>query len=230
MKLAIADDSQADRDYIASLIHTWCDAAQYAVDISFFPSAEAFLFENENGGDFDLLLLDIEMGKMSGVELAAAIRKKNSMVQIVFITGYSDYIEEGYDVAALHYLMKPIKTEKFMSVLSRAAEKIKQNERMLTLSLTDSTVRIPLHTIRFLDVYKNYVTIHAEEKYTIKRTLGEMETLLDDRFYRVGRGLIVNLTDIKKVTKTEVHLLDGTILILPRGAYDALNRAIIGRS
>ncbi len=230
IQIAIVDDLSTDRAYIASLVHTWCDNTEHTAEIAFFPSAEAFLFESERGDSFDLLLLDIEMGKMSGVELASAIRKKNSTVQIVFITGYSDYIAEGYDVAALHYLMKPIKTDKFMSVLSRAAEKIRQNERFLTLTSADTTVRIPLHTIRFLDVYKNYVTIHAEEAHTVKRTLSETEALLDDRFCRAGRGLIVNLSYIKKVTKTEVHLSDGTILPLPRGAYETLNRAIINRN
>ncbi len=230
IKLAIVDDSQTDRELLASLIHNWCEETQHTVEISFFASAEAFLFESANSGKFDLLLLDIEMGKMNGVALASAIRKENRTVQIVFITGYSDYIAEGYDVAALHYLMKPLKTDKFKDVLSRAAEKIRQNERFLTITTAEATFRIPLHTIRFLDVYKNYVTIHAEENHTVKRTLGEMETLLDDRFYRVGRGLIVNLSYIKKVTKTEVHLSDGMTLPLPRGAYDGINRAIIGRS
>ena len=55
--------------------------------------------------DFDILLLDIEMGDMDGVTMAKKIRKDNETVQIVFITGYSDYIADGYDVQALHYLI-----------------------------------------------------------------------------------------------------------------------------
>ena len=63
------------------------------------------------------------MGAMDGVELAKRLRKTNDTVQIVFITGYSDYIAEGYEVAALHYLMKPVKEDKLFSVLDRAVEK-----------------------------------------------------------------------------------------------------------
>ena len=58
-------------------------------------------------------------------------------------------------------------------------------------------------------------------------TLRELETELDDRFYRAGRSLIVNLTQISRVTKTEIRLSDGTALPLPRGAYEGVNRAII---
>ena len=58
-------------------------------------------------------------------------------------------------------------------------------------------------------------------------TLGELEKELDERFYRAGRSVIVNLTLISRVTKTEIRLNDGTTIPLPRGAYDGVNRAII---
>lgn len=69
-----------------------------------FESAQAFLFHYEEHKDYDVLLLDIEMPGMDGMSMARAIRRENEAVQIVFITGYSDYIAEGYDVAAgVHY-------------------------------------------------------------------------------------------------------------------------------
>ena len=74
------------------------------------------------------------------------------------------------------------------------------------------------------------MTVHAKADYTVKRTLGDFEKELDDRFCRVGRGLILNLKFIQRVTKTEVRLSDGTVLPLPRGAYEPLNRAIIART
>ena len=74
---------------------------------------------------------------------------------------------------------------------------------------------------------KNYVTVHGKQDYTVKRSLGDFEAELDDRFFRASRGLILNLTRIARVTKQEVRLSDGTVLPLPRGAYESLNRAII---
>ena len=73
------------------------------------------------------------------------------------------------------------------------------------------------------------MTVHGKQDYTVKKTLGEFETELDERFFRVGRGCIVNLTFIQRVTRTEITLSDGTILPLPRGMYEPLNRAIISR-
>ncbi len=226
-RIAICDDEQPQIEYLTSVVSAWSNENGHICEIRTFPSAEAFLFAYEDDNAYDILLLDIEMKHITGVDLAKSIRKKDQTVQIIFITGYSEYISEGYEVAALHYLMKPVSKQKLFSVLDRAAEKIKQNEKCLNLPLSGEMVRVPLHEIKYLDVHQNYVTVHGKADYTVKRTLGEFEGLLDTRFTRVGRAMIINLTYISRVTKTDVYLSDGTVLPLPRGAYEPLNRAII---
>ena len=226
-KIAICDDSDADRQYVLNMVDRWAASAGHVVHTDTFTSAENFLFHYAEESDYDILLLDIEMGAMDGVTMAKRVRQDNEAVQIVFITGYSDYITEGYEVAALHYLMKPVNREKLLSVLDRALEKRKQEERCLNLEAYGEMVRIPFYDIRYLDVHQNYVTVHAKADYTVKRTLGDFEKELDNRFCRVGRAMILNLKYIQRVTKTEVRLSDGTVLPLPRGAYESLNRAII---
>ncbi len=130
-------------------------------------------------------------------------------------------------MAALHYLMKPVKEEKLCSVLDRATEKLSKNEKVLNFEIGSEMVRVPIYQIRYADVFGNYVTIHALSDVTVKMTLGELEKQLDERFYRAGRSTIINLTQISRVTKTEINLSDGTAIPLPRGAYDGINRAII---
>lgn len=226
-RVAIVDDSMKDAEFVQNILNGWAELRQLNILAEVFPSAEAFLFHYADDKDWDMLLLDIEMGTMDGVTMAKQVRQDNETVQIVFITGYSDYIAEGYEVAALHYLVKPVNREKLLTVLDRALEKRKKDERCLNLELGGEMVRIPFYEIRFLDVYRNYVTVHAKADYTVKHTLGDFEKELDERFCRVGRGMILNLKYIQRVTKTEVRLSDGTVLPLPRRAYEPLNRAII---
>jgi DNA-binding LytR/AlgR family response regulator len=123
--------------------------------------------------------------------------------------------------------MKPVKEEKLCSVLDRATEKLSKNEKVLTFEIGREMVRVPIYQIRYADVFGNYVTIHAMSDITLKMTLGELEKQLDERFYRVGRSAIINLTLVSRVTKTEIKLVDGITIPLPRGAYDGINRAII---
>ena len=226
-RVAIVDDSETDAQFVRDLLIDWSENRQLGIHAQIFSSAESFLFRYAEDKDWDILLLDIEMGAMDGVTMAKRVRRDNEAVQIVFITGYSDYIAEGYEVAALHYLMKPVNREKLLSVLDRAMEKRRQQERCLILECAGELVRIPFYEIRYLDVRQNYVTVHAKDDHTVKRTLGDFEKDLDNRFCRVGRSMIINLSFIQRVTKTEVRLSDGTVLSLPRGAYEPLNRAII---
>lgn len=226
-KIAICDDLESDRDYLKDLLNKWANDYSHLLNVYTFSSAESFLFHYEETKDYDILLLDIEMGLMDGVSMAKKIRQDNDTVQIIFITGYSDYIAEGYEVNALHYLMKPVKEEKFFSVLERAIEKISKNDVVLNMDSANGMVRVPIYQIRFVEVFGNYVTIHANDEVVVKMTLNEIEKLLDERFYRVGRSVIVNLNEVSRVTKTEIKLLDGTSIHLPRGAYDGVNRAII---
>ena len=226
-KIAICDDSQADRDYVASLVRRWASEGDRSAHIEAFSSAEGFLFHYAEESDFDILLLDIEMGGMDGVTMAKRLRQSNDTVQIIFITGYSDYIAEGYEVAALHYLLKPVNERKLFSVLDRAVEKLRKNEKVLLFEIGGELERLPIYEIRYADVAGNYVTIHAVRDLTVKMPLGELEKQLDERFYRAGRSLIVNLTRVSRATRETIRLLDGTCLPLPRGAYEGVNRAII---
>lgn len=226
-KIAICDDCDVDRQYILNMVTLWGERSGHIVHIDAFSSAENFLFHYAEESDYDILMLDIEMGEMDGVTMAKKLRKENDTVQIVFITGYSDYILEGYEVAALHYLMKPVKTEKLCAVLDRAAQKLAKNEKVLNFEVAGEMIRVPIYQIRYADVFGNYVTIHASSDVTVKMTLSELEKQLDERFYRAGRSCIVNLSQISRVTKAEIKLSDGTAIPLPRGAYDGINRAII---
>ena len=228
-KLAICDDNEEYAQFINGLVAQWAEQTGVQARTARFPSAEAFLFRYEEERDFDILLLDVEMGGMDGVELAKRVRRQDDGVQIVFISGYADYIAEGYEVSALHYLTKPVDEGKLFQVLTRAVGRLRRNEPALTLELPGETVRLPLGKIRYLEVAHNYVTVHAGRDYAVKRPLGELEQELDGRFFRAGRSFILNLAFVRRASRTEAELTTGERVPLPRGQYEKLNRAIIER-
>ncbi len=228
-RIAICDDSAADAEFVLGFVREWAAKTGVAVQAEVFPSAESFLFRYAEEKDWDILLLDIEMGHMDGVTLAKKLRQENETLQIIFVTGYTDYIAEGYEVSALHYLVKPVNREKLHATLDRAAEKLRRDGKDLVLTSGGDTFRVPVYRITWAEVRLNYVTIHAGEDFTAKMTLGELQSKLDSRFHRVGRSYLVNLTAISRVTRQEITLRGGTKIPLPRGAYEEVNRAIIAR-
>ena len=148
---AICDDSPADRLAVQTMLSAWAQARQVDLQTDCFPSAEQFLFHYADFPQYDLLLLDVEMSAMDGVTMAKEVRKTNETVEIVFITGYTDYIAEGYDVGALHYLVKPLHREKFFAVLDKALSRRAKNARCLTLDCGGTLVRVSLPEIRYLE-------------------------------------------------------------------------------
>ena len=229
LKIAICDDERAEIAYLAGLVREWACGRGVDARILDFANAESFLFAYEDDSSADILLLDIQMGGMDGVALAKAIRKANKEIQIVFVTGYMEYIADGYDVEALHYLLKPVTEEKLFAVLDRAMAKLARNERALYISHAGENTRIPLYEIRYIEVFHNYATIHATSDHMVRKTLVELEKELDDGFFRTGRSHIVNLRYVRKITKIEAFLSDGAAIPLSRGSYEALNRAMIER-
>ncbi len=226
-RVAVCDDDEAQSEYIKNLVTTWAAQADVTVAVRTFHSAETLLFEDTAA--FDIFLLDIEMPGMSGMELAGALRAQHETAVIVFITGYTEYIAEGYDVSALHYLIKPLNTQKLFAVLDKARDVLGKQETCLVLEVGGETLRLPLHEIRWLEVSGNYVTIHAGEDITLKKSLSDLRAQLDDRFARTGRSFVVNLSFVRRVTKNEVWLAGGERVPLSRGMYEAVNRAIIER-
>ena len=231
--IAVCDDESAETSYISGLTRKW--AANRSISARFleYSSAESFLFAYEDDKSANILLLDIQMGGMDGVSLARTIRKSNKTIQIIFVTGYMDYIADGYDVDALHYLLKPVTEEKLASVLDRAMDKLAYNERALYISRAGETELIPMHEIQCVEVRRNYVTVYAkgegegDGEYVLKKTLGEIEKELGGGFFRLGRSYIVNLRHIRKITKTDVHLMGGMVVPLPRRLYGEINKALI---
>ena len=225
-EIAICDDEEKQRAYIKSLVERWLHQTFHHTKIQEYASSEQFLFEQAYDRT-QILFLDIEMEKMDGIALAREIRKHNRQMQIIFVTGYMEYIQEGYDVEALHYLLKPVSQEKIDSVLERAVERLKTADAVLLVECGGEVLRLPLKEIRFIESNRNYNIIHADNDYEMRGTLSELEEKLDEAFVRVGRSYLVNLHYVRRIGKTELILNTGENLPVPRGSYKKLNEAFI---
>ena len=228
MRIAVIDDQPADRDYIAALVTRWAKDRDTVVTAVPFPSAEAFLFAYSEDKNFDILLLDIEMGAINGVELAKTVRAENDAVQMVFITGFPDFIAEGYEVSALHYLMKPVDRDKLFSVLDRAAANLEKAERRLCVTFERRTDYVPFSKILYLEAQKQYVRIVTEgEEYRMKASLAETAAQLDEYFFPCQRSFIVNLRHVARILPDRVILKNGAEVPISRGMAEKIGREII---
>lgn len=227
-RIAIIDDNPQDAQYVRNLLNQWAVRNNHAIQPERFSSAEQFLFRYAGDKAWDILLLDIEMGPMDGVSLARRIRRENDAVQIVFITGFSDYMAEGYEVAALHYLMKPVRENKLFSVLDRAAAATRKAERVILLPVGGEMLRLPVSRIQYVEAFSHTVTIVTTNgTLQIKMPISELEKELGEGFVRCHRSYLVGLKHIARLSKTEAVLDSGKILPLSRGSAPLMHKAFI---
>ena len=227
-QVAIVDDSKTDAEFLQGILNSWADLQSANIQTVVFPSAESFLFRYAEDKDWDILLLDIEMGNMDGVTLAKKIRQDNESVQMVFVTGFADYISEGSEVAALHYLMKPVKQEKLFAVLDRAIAALQKTERMILLPVGGEMLRLPTSQVQYVEAFSHTVAvITGTDTIQVKMPISEVEKLLGEGFIRCHRSYLVGLKHIARLSKAEVILDNGKSLPLSRGAATTVHKAFI---
>lgn len=240
-KISIVEDNAADAEYVTALVRRWAESAGHSITLSVCPSAEAFLFRYDEEQDFDILLLDIELNEinglhqiqapqnsLTGLELAKIIRQHDTAVQLVFITGFPDFIAEGYEVSALHYLMKPVSQKKLSAVLDKATANLSKTERRLAVAVDRGTEFIPFSRIFYIEAQKQYVLIHtAEETYRTKVSLAETEAGLNEFFFKCQRSFLVNLQHVTHIKNDRVVLRNGAEVPISRGMAKVIGKEII---
>ena len=223
IKVAICDDDDRQIKTLKKMLTEW----NSCTIISEYNSAEQFIF-NYPDVSCDLLLLDIEMGDMNGMELAKELRAKGDMLPIIFITGFSQYIGDGYDVEALHYLMKPVDKEKLFQVLDRYSCRHRSDSRVI-LPIGNESVLVASDDIVYLEAFgkKTQVTLNDGKEIFCTCGLSESSEKLGQGFVSCHRSYVVNIGAIRKISRTEITMDSGKKIPISRRSYDSVNRAFI---
>jgi len=230
IRIAICDDENQQAQYIKNFVINWAEKKDIKVTFDMFESAEKFTaaWIWSDCRMCDILLLDIQMSGQNGIELAKEIRKTNFKLPIIFITGFADYMSEGYDVSALHYLIKPVKEKKLFEVLDKAVTALEIDNEFITLSVNRENLIIPLSNIIYIESSLHYVLINTvKEQYKVKMPLTEIENKLGNGFFRCTRSFIVGLRYVRRMSKNEVILTNDISIPLSRGLYKNLSKAFI---
>ena len=152
----------------------------------------------------DILFLDIELKQLSGMETARNLRKRDSHTLLIFVTAYPDFVFQGYEVHAFHYILKPYENQKIMKVLEQAIKELGQNrEHYFTLEQKSGTTKIPAKKILAFSSDRRKIIISLEDgtKNEYYGKLDAVETDLPDYFIRCHNRHLVNLNYVTALEK-----------------------------
>ncbi len=229
MRIAICDDEEPQRLLLKKYLEEWARQNRVILETGQFVSGESFLFAWEDDRNYDLLILDIELGKLSGMELAAAIRKTDEEIPILFVTGYDKYMPQGFEVAALHYLLKPVDPEKLYEVLDRLRAKRKREDKLF-FQTERGPVSLPPSKIWYIEARAHQCVLYTEEEeYILRVSISETARQLDGHreFVRCHRSYLVNLRHVCAIVKPDLFLDDKRRIPVSRGAEKEVNRLFI---
>ena len=189
-------------------------------------------------GQADILYVDINMPDLSGMDFVRSLEKPPL---VVFTTAYSEFALEGFKVHAADYLLKPFSFQEFEASAVHLRERIKATRprvesrpEPLTFKVDYKTVRVEPARIRYVEGMSEYLKIWLRDEpaplvvlYRLKRLA---EQLPQDRFYRIHRSFLVNLSDIREYSRTSVTLDGGPTLPVGDLYRAGLLAAISGKS
>ena len=228
-RLAVCEDDPAMRAYLKDLCTEILTGLGIPHVISLFSSAgELDAALSAQADSFHLLLLDIQMEGMTGMELAHTLRERGDEVSILFITASPDYALEGHDVHPVHYLLKPVKREALEKAL-RSDWNSRRAARTVLLRTGGKTLSLPVGDIRYVESRDRTVTIHLPDRaHTLNLYLSDVAALLPShQFSRCHKSFLVNLAHVERVGRTEVLLQNGEALPVGRRYYEAFQNAFV---
>ena len=168
--------------------------------------------------DIDIYFLDIEMNKLTGMDVARKIREVDDNVKIIFTTALVDYVHEGYEVRAYRYLMKPIDFEKLkINVISCVEDIRKKRENNLVIQNKSEIHKINIDEILFVETLNKDIIIHTKnKKYNTKTNMKTIEKELNRyNFYRCHKSFLVNMKYIDSIKPNNV-LINNTQIPISR--------------
>ncbi len=226
--IAICDDEISVASSLKNQVELLFGKSNHTAEMATFSSAEAFLFEYAENKAYDILLLDVEMKNMDGIQLAKKLRRDGFNGEIIFITSHFEFCGEGYEVDALHYLIKPVSVSKLNEVIEKAVEKLLIEPPSVVISCGGETVKLYERDIIYIEAYLHYITIYtAGGEYKVKENISEFEKKLTDVFFKTHRSYLVSLKYITRISRNSVFIKGNKELPLARGKYDEINRAFI---
>lgn len=224
MKIAICDDDENDRNLMFQLVSEYLDLHNYHIGIDQYLTGEEFLASNVD--QYDLVILDIFMGQLNGIETAKRLVEEHPKLQIIFCSTSNAYAAESYDVSALRYFIKPISREKLFGTLDRFFH-VHTSLRTLTIKQNRMDETVYLTDILWVEADGHSCIIHTRKGNVVTRTaIAQIHDQLKDAdFVKPIRYALVSLGAVATIPTEVFTLTNGETVPISRDQRGEMKKA-----
>lgn len=203
--VAIVEDNEKTREKLQQYLLRYEKESKNSYSIQLYEDGIDIV--NDYTSTYDVILMDIQMKKMDGIEAAKEIRKIDKEVFLIFITNMVQYAINGYAVNAADYLLKPLSYFTFSECMRRIEIHLaKKKKNYLTWNVAGGIIKIDMTDIYYMESQGHYIYIHKTDGIvSVLETMKNMENLLiPNGFFRCSSGYLVNLYYVEKIVKYTV--------------------------
>lgn len=228
MKIAVCDDDSQELERISALIDTYKRESKVPLTYKTFRSATE-LISSMGSSDYDILLLDILMPGINGMQAAHEIRAFDAGVKIAFLTSSPEFAVESYAVKAYDYILKPVSKDKLFSILDAViAEELKPLEG-LTVKTQSGITRILFSRLAFVEIMNKKLYFHLADG-SVREVSASLASFEEDllaraEFVKVHRSYIVNLWQVGELRSKELITHAGKTVPISRLLYGKVREA-----
>ncbi len=227
MKIAVCDDSLQDLEAFTTLLSAYGKKTGAFLHMNTFSNADSLLHTLENGGQFDVIFLDIMMPGINGIEAARELRQSDNSTELIFLTSSRDFALDAFSVKAKDYLVKPLAEATLFCLLDDLTVKLDEDDSILIDS--KKTLR-KLHPdrIEYCEVKGHHVFWNLRSGVVLESRSSILETekllLRSGFFMKVHRSFIVNLHCVSSFNRDSctIDLESLTRIPVPKAKFSAI--------
>lgn len=228
-RVAIIDDNSMDRNLIETLSDEYFRQKEYEYEIKTFERSEHAIMELQEGGYYDVFLLDMDMPNKTGLQVAKEIRQYYNEPIIVYVTNHVEYAIQAFEVNAFRYIPKALLREKLAEAYDVLLPKIDQlDQRAYIIDSVAGLDKILYRNIFYISKDGKYITIvHRNGESRVRTSLQKIyEELNSPEFIYIDKSYVANIEHVTSCQRGELFMRNGAVLPISRPRYQEVRKAI----
>lgn len=224
MKIAVCDDEIQFLDMVCEMLEDWAEQRKIRLSIHRFTNGDDLILAHQKHC-MDLIILDIVMPLLNGLDTAKELRVNDRNVPLIFLTSSREYAIDSYDVRAFHYLIKPVSKERLFAVLDDVSKTIQKLEETFLAQTDMGFCKITIADVEYLEAQNKHVNVFLSNgtSFEIRELFSRCEEVfsLKRGFFKCHRSYIVQLSHVEQFTKTTLLTSHHMTIPISRSSYPA---------
>ncbi len=228
LNIAVCDDNKLFLEKFAETVSSLIKEEHNIIKFT-NPNDLLHRIEDYSDDSIDIVITDIEMPGLNGLNMAKELKTLHPRIQFIFVTNYTEYIQEVFAVNPIYYILKPVDETKLAEALKKAIEQLSESDKKcFNVTSKNKILRIRYDEIKYIESYSRKIIIHETKRNTeLLMKLDDFEKELPPYFLRIHKSYSVNMNMIRSINNNLIELFSGEVIPVAKVKYPEIKKSIL---